>query len=344
MTSTVSPASDASASAVTARSTVRAGLDPLLASCLWGGMYVVSRASFAAIPPITLGALRVVIGGLTLALALRIVHRRAARASSVVPAPPWRRGDHMRGFVCGVTVACCILTQFLGTDLASAHDGALLTTITPVFVVPLAWLLLGERPRLRIVGGMLLALVGVAVVVAAQAAGGARDGAQGTRILGDALLLVSAFCWALFTVLGAPLVRRFSALAAATRATLWSILFLVPLAVVELALRPLGAPPVSVSAGSVAAVLYLAWGATALAWLLWYRGVAKLEAGVAAVFFFAQPVVGGVLSGLVLHELLPAGFWLGGLVLAVGIVLVSWTPPAKKNAKKPKTYATAPAE
>lgn len=26
------------------------GLAPLLASCLWGGMYVVSRASFSAIP------------------------------------------------------------------------------------------------------------------------------------------------------------------------------------------------------------------------------------------------------------------------------------------------------
>ena len=309
------------------RSTLRAGLDPLLASCLWGGMYVVSRASFGAIPPITLGALRVVIGGLTLALALRIAGRRAARDGA--QAAPWRRGDHVRAFVCGITVAGCILTQFLGTDLASAHDGALLTTITPVFVVPLAWALLGERPQLRICGGMLLALAGVAVVVASQAAGTSGSGTRDTQLLGDALLLVSALCWALFTVLGAPLVRRFSALAASTRATLWSILFLVPLVPVELALRPAGAAPVSFSPGSIAAVLYLAWGATALAWLLWYRGVAKLEAGVAAVFFFAQPVVGGLLSRLALHERLPAGFWLGGLVLAAGIVLVSWVPIAR---------------
>lgn len=309
---------------------LRAGLDPLLASCLWGGMYVVSRASFGAIPPITLGALRVVLGGLTLALALRILGRRATRDRAL--APIWRRRDHVRAFVCGVAVAGCILTQFLGTDLASAHDGALLTTVTPVFVVPLAWMLLGERPRLQICGGMLLALVGVAIVVAAQATS-TGGGAGSTNLLGDALLLVSAFCWALFTVLGAPLVRRFSALAAATRATLWSIVFLVPLVPVELALRPRGSAPVSFSAASIAAVLYLAWGATALAWLLWYRGVAKLEAGVAAVFFFAQPIVGGVLAGLMLHERLSAAFWLGGLVLAAGILLVSWTPAtARKDA------------
>src|SRR5215831_16354417 len=113
------------------QSQLRAALDPLLASCLWGGMYVVSRASFGAIPPVTLGALRVVIGGLTLATALRL---SARRPGTQPVAQSWRRADHLRALACGVLVAGTILTQFLGTDLASAHNGALLTTITPVFV------------------------------------------------------------------------------------------------------------------------------------------------------------------------------------------------------------------
>jgi drug/metabolite transporter (DMT)-like permease len=313
-------------------------------------MYVVSRASFGAIPPVTLGALRVIVGGLTLTLAVRLVARRGRQTAMSAPsagqtgmsAPPlggqtfapqvgqtfvsvsagepWQRADHLRAFVCGVLVAGCILAQFLGTSLASAHDGALLTTVTPVFIVPLAWLLLGERPTWRIALGMLLALAGVAIVVASQDVGAHAD----SSLLGDGLLLLSALFWALFTVVGAPLVRRFSALAASTAATLWCIPLLVPLAAVELALRPQNAPPLALTPGSVAAVLYLGWGATALAWWLWYRGVAKLAAGVAAVFFFAQPVVGGLLSGLLLHEPLPPGFWLGGGVLAVGILFVSW--------------------
>src|SRR5579862_3478370 len=122
-------------------SPLAAGLDPLLASCLWGGMYVVSRASFGQLPPITLGALRVIVGGGTLALVLALsTRRRSARAHEVQP--DWRRQDRIRAFVLGVLVAATIVTQFLGTELASAHDGALLTTVTPVFVVPLAWLLL----------------------------------------------------------------------------------------------------------------------------------------------------------------------------------------------------------
>ena len=216
--------------------------------------------------------------------------------------------------------------------MASAHDGALLTTITPVFVVLLAWMLLAERPRWPVVAGMLLALVGVAIVVAAQTASDSGDAQPVTsrRVLGDGLLLLSALCWALFTVIGAPLIRRHSALVAATSATRWSLLFMLPAAAIELALRD-DWRALSFTPGAVAAVLYLGLGATALAWFLWYRGIAHMEAGVASIYFFAQPVVGGLLAGLFLHETLPAAFWLGGLVLAAGILVVAWAPGANST-------------
>jgi drug/metabolite transporter (DMT)-like permease len=303
---------------------LRAGIDPLLAACLWGGMYVVSRAGFGLIPPVTLGALRVIIGGAALTLALWL----AARRNPKLAAPTWTSGDRWRAIALGGIVAATIITQFLGTALASAHDGALLTTVTPVFVVLLAWMLLGERPRWPVVVGMLLALVGVAIVVAAQTA--TESGSSANReaaLLGDGLLVLSALCWALFTVVGAPLIRRHSALVAATSATRWSLLFMLPAAVIELALRD-DWRALSLSPGAVGAVLYLGLGATALAWFLWYRGIAHMEAGVASIYFFAQPVVGGLLAGLFLHEALTGAFWLGGLVLAAGILVVAWAPGA----------------
>ena len=312
-------------------SRLRAGIDPLLASCLWGGMYVVSRAGFGLIPPVTLGALRVIIGGAALTLALWLADRRARRnPKKLATSPAWTSGDRVRAIALGGIVAATIITQFLGTAFASAHDGALLTTITPVFVVLLAWMLLGERPHWPVVAGMLLALVGVAIVVAAQTASGGGDSASHeSAVLGDGLLLLSALCWALFTVIGAPLIRRHSALVAATAATRWSLLFMLPAAAIELFVRD-DWRALSFTPGAVAAVLYLGLGATALAWFLWYRGIAHMEAGVASIYFFAQPVVGGLLAGLFLHEALPAAFWLGGLVLAAGILVVAWAPSKAK--------------
>lgn len=258
-----------------------------------------------------------IIGGLTLWVALKLTarrgqsrpraHRRDAGATNGQP------GDTRRFILLGGTLVATLITQFWGTALASAHDGALLTTMTPVFVVPIAWLVLRERPGWRVLAGMGLALVGVVVVVGADLGGG------GVTLLGDALLLVSALAWALFTVLGAPLVRRLSALVTSTYATLWCIPLLLPFVVVELTQRSVG----SITLGLVLAVLYLGWGATALAWFLWYKGVEHLDAAVAAVFFFAQPLVGGLLSAFFLGETLSAGFWLGGLVLAGGILLAS---------------------
>src|SRR5260370_33072512 len=105
-----------------------------------------------------------------------------ARAADSGGGPVWRRAGRLRGLGCGAVVAACILMQFLGTDLASAHDGALLTTVTPIFIVPLAWALLGERPTKRIAGGMLLALAGVVIVVVVQTAGTGSGPRAGSRV------------------------------------------------------------------------------------------------------------------------------------------------------------------
>jgi drug/metabolite transporter (DMT)-like permease len=96
---------------------------------------------------------------------------------------------------------------------------------------------------------------------------------------------------------------------------------LLPFVAVELTQQPVG----RITLGLVLAVLYLGWGATALAWFLWYKGVEHLDAAAAAIFFFAQPLVGGLLSALFLGETLSSGFWLGGAVLAGGILLASIT-------------------
>jgi drug/metabolite transporter (DMT)-like permease len=70
-------------------------------------------------------------------------------------------------------------------------------------------------------------------------------------------------------------------------------------------------------------VLYLGVLSTAAAWFLWYRGLEALDAGVVAVFFFAQPVVGAALGAIFLSESLGPGFVAGGVVMGVGVWVVS---------------------
>ena len=284
-------------------------LAPLAAAALWGGMYVVSKWGFALIPPVTLGFLRVAVGASALWI---VVAGRGGHTPS---------RDEWPAFVAlGGCVTLTVATQFVGTELTNASQGSLLTVLTPVFTVLLGAAVLGERVTAAKAGGMTLAGVGTAVVLAGQydlasmAAGNA---------VGVALLLIGSAAWAGYTVWGVRAVRRHGALRAATYSSLASLPLLGGLAVAELWYLGVSPADIPLTAASVGAVLYLGLGATAAAWYLWYKGLEYVPAGTVAVFFFAQPAVGSALGAALLGESLGTGFLVGGALMTAGIWTVS---------------------
>ena len=284
-------------------------LAPLAAAALWGGMYVVSKWGFALIPPVTLGFLRVAVGAGALSLVV------AGRGGSMPSRDEWPTFVALGGWVT-LTVA----TQFVGTELTNASQGSLLTVLTPVFTVLLGAAVLGERVTAATAGGMTLAGVGTAAVLAGQydlastAAGNAA---------GVALLLIGSAAWAGYTVWGVRAVRRHGALRAATYSSLASLPLLGALAVGELWYLGVSPTDIPLTPASVAAVAYLGLGATAAAWYLWYKGLEYVPAGTVAVFFFAQPAVGSALGAALLGESLGTGFVVGAALMSAGIWTVS---------------------
>ncbi|WP_435346833.1 DMT family transporter [Haloarchaeobius sp. HRN-SO-5] len=285
-------------------------LAPLAAAALWGGMYVVSKWSFGSIPPLTLGFLRVVVGGAVLLLVLD-----AGGTGSTVERADWPTFAALGGWVT-LTNA----TQFVGTELTTASEASLLTVLTPVATVFLGAVALGERVTPAKAAGIAIALAGTVAVVAGQYDLGALGSGS---LLGVALLLAASVAWAAYTVQGVRVVRRYSALTAATYATVASVPMLGALSAVELAGTPGGLASLPTDATSVLAVLYLGVGATATAWYLWYKGLEYVPAGTISVFFFAQPVVGAALGAALLGETLGPGFAVGGALMALGIWVVS---------------------
>ena len=62
---------------------------------------------------------------------------------------------------------------------------------------------------------------------------------------------------------------------------------------------------------------------TAAAFYLWNKSILLLGAGLPAVLFFAQPVVGGLLGALLLGETLGAGFFVGGALIVAGVLITA---------------------
>lgn len=280
--------------------------DLLAAAALWGGMYVVSAATFDRVPPLTLVVLRLVVGVAVLAVVLggRLGFGQA----------PWRRV-----VAAGVVVAVTIVLQFVGTSLTGGAEGALLTTTTPAFVLVFGVALEGQRVRPAAWLGVAVALAGVAVL-AARAEGAAVPAGHGLGpLVGDLLLVASAAAWALFSSVGRPLVERVGAFRAILQASCVAVVLLVPLVPLELAGRPL--PPLEPA--TVGAVLYLGVAATALAWSLWYRGYAAAPATTSAAAFFAQPVVGAALGVALLGEVLGPAFLAGAVLVSTGVLVIA---------------------
>ena len=77
--------------------------------------------------------------------------------------------------------------------------------------------------------------------------------------------------------------------------------------------------------GMLAGILFLGIISTALAMYLWNTAFAVLDAGTASLTFFAQPLVGTLLSVLFLKEQITPLFILGGILIGIALLIASRT-------------------
>jgi drug/metabolite transporter (DMT)-like permease len=181
----------------------------------------------------------------------------------------------------------------------------------PVFSAVLGAWLLREQLTGHVVGGMVMAIVGV-TLISLGGLGEARA-AIGTQLWGDLLALLTTLCGAAYIVGGKRVVTEYNPLIVTTLAGTMGAVALLPIAVLEgLTLR--------LSAGVWVALLGLALGSGAAANWLWWYAANRLPVSRAGVFLYVTPVVSTALGIGILDEPLTvatvagAGFVIGGVV------------------------------
>jgi len=274
------------------------------AASIWGGMYVVSKVVLEIIPPFSLVTLRLVLGAFTLAIVLfirgfpSISRRQRVQVLGV-------------GFV-GYGISLSL--QFLGTKLSTAANGSLVTSATPAFVLLFAWMLLGETITARKLLALFLATLGVVAVIDPRSAQLNPD-----LFLGNLMLIGAAVTWALYSVLVRKVTQNTDVLLFSLIAFVGGLPVSAPAAAWELSNVGVG----EISLGVVGGVLFLGIISTALAMVLWNTAFAYVDASLASLTFFAQPVVGTILGWLFLKETITPLFLLGGLLIGIGLLISS---------------------
>ncbi|MFJ3903227.1 DMT family transporter [Streptomyces sp. NPDC090025] len=294
---------------------------------LWGSAFAGSKAVVAQVPHSVGAFLRFGFGAVALLLALALSGRRS----------PGRPGAAARGG--WLAAAAGVLGVFAyngfffwGLSLAPSLDaGILIPVMSPVLTSAFLLLTGRERAGWARVTGLALGLAGAAVFF--LGAGGAGAGGS-SRLLGDLLFLASAACWATYTLIGPRILAGVEPLRATTYATCAGALLLGALAAPDLAdvaWREL--PP-----GVWLNTAYLAVGATAVANVLYYRGVGAVGPARASLMMFTVPVVNTLCATLLLSESFGPLQATGALILLLGATLAATRP--RLPAHRPAPSAT----
>jgi probable blue pigment (indigoidine) exporter len=266
-----------------------------LAPVLWGTTYYVTRHALPADSPLWGGVLRALPAGLLL-LALA---RRLPRGAW------WWRSAVLGTLTTGAFFALVYLAaQLLPTSIAST-----VMAVGPVAMMLAAWVLLGQRPRLRAVVGGVLGVVGVAVMLLGGGSDGALDG-RGVLASVAAMLLSSV---------GYVLASRWQGEVDVLPLTAWQLvagaLVLIPVAVaVE------GAPPALVRT-ALAGFAYVSLVATALANVAWFATLRHLGPSTTGLVGLLNPVTGVLLGTVVAAETL-TGRQVVGIVVVLGAMVL----------------------
>lgn len=276
---------------------------------LWGSAFASSKSVVEHVPYTVAALLR--FGGAALAL-LMVVLLMGGRRTKVP------RRAAARAALAGVLGVFAYNTAFFwGLSLAPSLDAGLLIPVMSPVLTSLFLLLTGrERASAARLTGLALGLAG-AVIFFLGAGGGAGGGM--TRLAGDALFLLSAVCWAAYTLAGPRVLAGVDPLRATTLATCAGAVLLGVTALPDIP----GIRWADLPTGLWLNVAYLALGAAAVANLLYYRGVGAVGPASASLMMFAVPVVNTVCAILFLGESFTPTQAAGAAVLLSGAVLAA---------------------
>lgn len=275
----------------------------LLVVIIWGANFSIVKVALNEMPPLAFTAARFVISS---ALLLAMVWLDGAE-ERLPPGSLWRLV--WLGFVGNTLYQICFI---LGLARTSAANSALLLATMPIMVALLGALLGVERLTRNVLGGIVVAFSGIALVVVSRGVTLSWE-----TLGGDVLILAAVFCWSVYTQGLRTLGDRLSSLRLTTLTMLTGTPGLVLVGGPEL--WEMDWSRISLVVWS--ALVYSAVFALVVAYLLWNRSVRAVGGSRTAVYTCVTPIIAALIAWPMLGErptLLQA---IGAALIIVGVLL-----------------------
>lgn len=207
------------------------------------------------------------------------------------------------------------INQFLfltGVQLSSPPNIALAYALTPAFVLIIATVFLREAINWKRTLGIGIAIGGTVMILAEKGFDFSSD-----SFLGDLMALTASFSWAIYTILGKTLSRKYGAAYMTGMAMIMGLLSYIPIYFIH----PAEFVFTAITGVQWLQIFYLGAITSAVGYALWYLALTKIDASKVSVFNNIQPIFTTILTMIFFAYSPSLIFMLGGLLIISGVII-----------------------
>jgi drug/metabolite transporter (DMT)-like permease len=209
------------------------------------------------------------------------------------------------------------LAYVYAIKLTTASTVALTLGITPIFAALGAFAVGLERMSMRFWIAAVVSFAGVALIALGAGGGVSLD------VTGNLLAVATAATWAAYSIVIAPLMRRYSPYRISA-----IVLLIGCLPLVATALGQLREQTFSLGVLPWLAIVFATLGPLVVTNVLWFRSVSSVGPSRATLFANIQPFIAVLLAVLILSERMTGVQIAGGVLIGLGIGLARRPSPS----------------
>ncbi|NKE04163.1 DMT family transporter [Mesobacillus selenatarsenatis] len=276
------------------------------ATSTWGSAFIAGKYAVQSFEPATVAFFRFFGAAILLFPLMFIMEKNRQK-------PNWK--DISLFAVLGLTgIALYNIFFFLASKHAPVIKSSLFIASNPVLIVLLSALFLKETITRNNVIGLAIALSGAFFII--------TEGHLMNLIqLGfepiDFVLMGAVVSWALYSVVGKIVLKKFSSVESTTYAVAFGTLFLLPFALAETSWQDVQ----QASGTTWVAIIHMSVLVTVVSFVMYYNGIKEVGAAKASIFINVMPVSAVIMATLFLGEKFTAAHAIGAALVLSGVYI-----------------------
>ena len=282
----------------------------LLATMFWGATPTIGRVLASYEAPFIVVFGRFVVAAICLLFLMQL-----GRHFKKVPKSLW-----WKFLILGITgILLHNGLLYEGLESVTASHASILLALIAIQVTILDAVVSRKLPSVVTMVGVFLGFIGVVYVIT-----------DGNLYLlreivfrrGEVLVFCSGLSWAIYSVVGKDLLRRYPPILVTTYAALVGLIFLFPFAVAD----TVKTVAIYSDAKSLGLIFFLGSFGSALAFVWYYQAVSQIGVISTSLYVNFVPIFGVLSAHIFLNEPLVNSLFVGGVIVFIGLMIVTLCP------------------